>query len=152
MIPLRGARIVLQRFGARPVCFHGKLLHCLDDDAAPAGARIRLALYRCDEGDFALEMRYEGAGDGAAGLWWCDAVRGATLTDVAERLECACPAVLEEWHPGIPEGGVAGVSQAALRFEREAARKRAFRHAAGKFLYQGSILAPAWGLDNFAWQ
>ena len=123
--------VLLQRTGARPLRVTGIVLACLDDSCRPAWSRIRLALYRCDDGDHVAEMRCEqGAGDGLIRPW-CAASRHPTRAAALQALEAASPAP-ERVDVGSPAGRL---HDAITQFRQHAAQVHAFRHAGGTFLH-----------------
>jgi hypothetical protein len=125
--------LLLQRSGARPLRLAGRLVACADDSARPAWARIRLALYACDDGDYAGEVRCESLQHAVRP--WSDAWRGATLDEAVRGFEAAAPALVEG--AADPSSCAAqALFDAAARAAREDAALRAFRHAVGNFLFE----------------
>jgi len=110
--------VLLQRTGARPLRVTGIVLACLDDSCRPAWSRIRLALYRCDDGDHVAEMRCEqGGGDGLIRPW-CAASRHKTRAAALQALEAASPAP-ERVAMGSAE---ARLHDAIMQFRQQAAQ------------------------------
>jgi hypothetical protein len=134
---------ILQRSGARPIRFDGSLLACSDDEGAPEWARLRLALYRRQDGGYVCEMvrvpAQRWSGNGGARPSLCHAAMAGTLEAAVLEFETMVVEADDSVPIRAPADAAAALFDAAGRLWRETACERALRHEVGRFLYRVCI-------------
>jgi hypothetical protein len=131
---------ILQRSGARPLRFNGILLACSDEACAPLWSRLRLALYRRDEGGYVCEMvcvpgDHRRAGHSSPPSM-CHVVAATTLEAALQQFETIAAGMTDTVSTAAPADAAGALFHAASRLCRATAEDRVLRREGGRFLYR----------------